>query len=93
MAIEHKVTAWNIEWLDKLLTGLNGGSATAPEREQMEKRLEGISQAITEIACDILCITEGLGGADRIKQFAAGLPGYAAVTRPPGDSYRQQGNQ
>lgn len=93
MTTEYKVTAWNIEWLDKLLAGLNNASTSATQRQRLEKRLESIYQAITEIAPDVLCITEGPRGEERIKQFAAGLPGYVAVTRPQGESYREDGNQ
>ncbi|MCL4202024.1 MAG: hypothetical protein KJ000_05995 [Pirellulaceae bacterium] len=93
MNIKHKVVAWNIEWLDKLLTGLNAGTTSAAQRERLQARLDGIYQTIAEIAPDVLCITEGPRGEDGIKQFVDGLPGYVAVTRPQGESYHQSGNQ
>jgi hypothetical protein len=33
MTIAARVTAWNIEWLDKLLAGLNDGSASEAQRQ------------------------------------------------------------
>ena len=57
MSIEHKVVAWNIEWSDKLLKGLNAAATSAAQRERLQTRPDGIYQTIAEIAPDVLCIT------------------------------------
>lgn len=93
MKIEYKVVTWNIEWLDKLLAALGDSAVSASQRQRLQQRLDGIYQAISEIAPDILCITEGPRGDDRIQQFVAGLPGYVAIIRPQDDPYHQLGNQ
>ncbi|MES2507903.1 MAG: endonuclease/exonuclease/phosphatase family protein [Verrucomicrobiota bacterium] len=89
MSESYKVIGWNIEHLGKLLKALEEPDATAGKRA----RLEGIYQAILEMNPDVLCITEGPQGDDAIDTFVAGLPGYVAVKRPPGDPYGQQGTQ
>jgi hypothetical protein len=93
MATTYKLTAWNIEWLDKLMDALADPSTSAPQRKRLEHRLDAIYGVIAEIAPDILCVTEGPSGEESIERFVKGLGGYVAVKRPPDDPYVQQGKQ
>lgn len=89
----YKVTAWNIEWLHNLIRDLNDPSKPEATRARLQRRLDAIHAVIGEIRPDILCVTEGPAGEAAIDQFTAGLAGYSAVKRPPGDAYTQQGRQ
>jgi hypothetical protein len=93
MFITHKVSTWNIEWLGNLLRDIDDMRKSVAHRLRLQRRLEGIYQAITEISPDILCITEGPSGEDAIDKFTSGLPGYSTVKRAPGEPYHQRGQQ
>lgn len=90
---KYVVTAWNIEWLGKLMHSLKNAGTNATQRQKLESRLTGIHQAIHEIAPDVLCITEGPKGEEAIDEFTRGLTGYVAVKRPRNESYHQAGDQ
>ncbi len=93
MTVTYKLTAWNIEWLDKLMAALADPITSAVQRQRLKRRLDSIYSVITEVSPDICCVTEGPSGEEAIDRFAEGLDGYVAVKRPPGNLYMQQGTQ
>ncbi|MBN1649272.1 MAG: endonuclease/exonuclease/phosphatase family protein [Spirochaetales bacterium] len=81
-----KLTSWNVEWLDKLYAGNLGTNK--------RKRLDAITEEITRIDADILCIIEGVKGEARVVKFCRDILAdrYSPVTSSDGD-YREQGQQ
>jgi hypothetical protein len=93
VATKFILTAWNIEWLGRLMQRIENPDISTALRDRLRQRLNGVYQAIREIDSDILCVTEGPPGETGIDAFASGLAGYSAVKRVAGESYHQRGNQ
>ena len=87
-----KVTAWNVEWLDKLVKALEG--PPSPSRMLAEARIDAIRREFREIDPDILCMIEGPGGEAAIKTFARDWldDAWVPVLRQ-GDPYEIKGQQ
>jgi hypothetical protein len=88
-----KLTSWNIEHADKLVTAL--ASADQTTRSRAELRAGAIAEEIAAIDPDILLIIEGPKGEVRAADFLQRVaPGYRLVVRggDPRD-YGTQGTQ
>jgi hypothetical protein len=75
-----KLTSWNIEAADKLVTAL--ASSDAQTRRKAEMRADAIAEAIAAIDPDILLIVEGPRSETRAEEFLKRVaPGYRLVQR------------
>ena len=88
-----KLTCWNIEHADKLVTAL--ASPDAATRRRADERADAIAEEISAINPDILLIVEGPKGETRATSFLQRVaPDYRLVLRG-GDArdYGTQGTQ
>ena len=88
-----RLTSWNIEHADKLVTAL--ASADGTTRARADQRADAIAEEIAAINPDILLVVEGPKGEARAGEFLQRVaPGYRLVRRggEPRD-YGTQGTQ
>lgn len=64
-----KITSWNIEWADKLLTALQAAKIT----DAVKDRRDRIYQTLCELDPDILCVVEGPKGEKRALEFGTAV--------------------
>ena len=88
-----KLTSWNIEHADKLVTALASPDATT--RSRAGQRADSIAEEIAAIDPDILLIIEGPKGEARATDFLHRVaPGYRLVLRGgAAPDYGTQGTQ
>lgn len=87
---QFKLTSWNIEHADKLVTALQSPDATL--RARAEQRADAIAEEIAAISPDVLLIVEGPKGETRATGFLDRIaPDYRLVLR--GGEVRDYGTQ
>lgn len=80
-----KLTAWNIKHSNKLV---DGRKSTVPRTKRYaDARIEAIAEEISDIAPDILFVSEGPKGEARAREFFDIVaPDYDLVVRTGADN-------
>src|SRR5690349_3162575 len=80
-----KITSWNIEHLDRLLTATSSSTL---------KRKQGILDEISRINPDVICLLEGPNGEADIDQVCSGIFNNQYLPVKAADGiYEQSGTQ
>ncbi len=83
-----KLTSWNIEWADRLVTAMAADPVAAAPR------LDAIAEEIRLLDPDVLLVGEGPKGEARASSFFARVaPGYRLVLRGDDAAYAIRGDQ
>jgi hypothetical protein len=92
MMDSFKLTTWNIEWSDKLLTAM--ASTNAGTSSKAKRRAQAIAREFDLLDADILVIGEGPKGEARAGEFFGLVaPNYDLVVRGNDAQYVTQGQQ
>jgi hypothetical protein len=87
-----KLTSWNIEWADKLLTASESTNPTT--LHNAERRLAAVAREIQLLDPDIMLVCEGPKGEERAAHFFDRVaPQYDLITRGDDSDYKTQGQQ
>ncbi|WP_372423357.1 endonuclease/exonuclease/phosphatase [Salinarimonas chemoclinalis] len=88
-----KITTWNIEHADKLLSAAEDPDDRTRDRARV--RLEAVAAEIAALEADVLLVCEGPSGEARATEFFARVaPGYRLLVRgvDDRDAYGMRGN-
>lgn len=83
-----KITSWNVEYLDRLLTPADSASA----QHKKDVRLAAVVEQIGRMGPDVLCVVEG-PRPDKIDALVDRLGGQYAAVKAEDDQYAIKGVQ